>query len=232
MTFYDFIPDNWKCYIDKKLIIDIENRLNDKHIIKPSKENIFKCFKYFNPEHTNVVILGYRPFSLIQDGLAFSCPNEYKNKPIENKLFINEIFSNYNRLDKISDKMHKSSLECLAKQGVLLLNVNLTIGSNINDHSDIGWEYLTNDIIKKISINNDNIVFILIGSKMHDKCNIIHNIDNHFIIKTSYPSYQTLYSENSKYNVIPFINSKCFIKANEYLKIHKNIEIDWISCLI
>lgn len=231
-SLYDFVPNEWKCYINQKLINDIENKLNNKHIIKPSKENIFNCFKYFNPENTKVIILGYRPFASIQDGLAFSCPDYYKNKPIENKLFINEIYSNYNRLDKISDKLYKSSLEYLAKQGVLLLNSNLTIGSNINDHLDIGWEYLTNDIIKELSINNDNIVFILIGNKMHDKCDIIHNIDNHKIIKTSYPSNQTLYNENSRCNVIPFINSKCFLKANEYLKKYKNTEIDWISNLL
>ena len=51
-----------------------------------------------------------------------------------------------------------------AREGVLLLNTTLTVKEHLaNSHSKCGWAWFTDNVIKLISDNTENIVFILWG---------------------------------------------------------------------
>ncbi|XP_069691833.1 uracil-DNA glycosylase-like isoform X2 [Periplaneta americana] len=57
-----------------------------------------------------------------------------------------------------------------ARQGVLLLNACLTVRAhNANSHKDQGWENLTDAVVKYISDNSRNVVFLLWGSYAQKK---------------------------------------------------------------
>jgi len=54
--------------------------------------------------------------------------------------------------------------------GVLLLNAVLTVRAhNANSHKDQGWEQLTDAVVKHISDNSRNVVFLLWGSYAQKK---------------------------------------------------------------
>ena len=61
-----------------------------------------------------------------------------------------------------------------AKQGVFLLNVGLTVkAGKANTHKHIPWKYVTDNVIKIISKERENIVFLLWGKPAEKKINFI-----------------------------------------------------------
>jgi uracil DNA glycosylase len=56
------------------------------------------------------------------------------------------------------------------RAGVLLLNACLTVRArSANSHKDQGWEQLTDAVVKHISENSRNVVFLLWGSYAQKK---------------------------------------------------------------
>ena len=106
-----------------------------------------------------------------------------------------------------------------AKEGVLLLNAVLTVEKDkAASHRNLGWEPLTDYIIKLLNKKEEPVVFILWGNFAKEKAKFITN-PNHFIITSPHPSPFSAYSG--------FFGSKPFSKANNYL-IQKNVKpIDW-----
>lgn len=152
--FENSIPEKWLNLIDKNKLKYAYDRLKDEEEIKPSIENIFNCFKYFNPDEIKVVILAQDPYPTqnVADGLAFSCSEYTKKIPKTLNNIINQILIQYNRYDLLEDKLDINkfniNLEYLAKQKILLLNTLLTVGDSPMSHKHI-WESISNNIIKK-----------------------------------------------------------------------------------
>ncbi|MEG0189539.1 MAG: uracil-DNA glycosylase family protein, partial [Algoriella sp.] len=90
--------------------------------------------------------------------------------------------------------------------------------SNAGSHQKKGWEEFTDTVIKLLSEEKQNIVFILWGSYAQKKGAKIDRT-KHLVIETAHPSPLGAYRG--------FWESKPFSKTNEYLK-SKNIqEINW-----
>ncbi len=104
---------------------------------------------------------------------------------------------------------------------MLLLNTILTVQEKKPlSHSCQGWERLTDRFITELS-NRGNVCFMLFGNTAHKKESIIDTTKN-YIIKTSHPCGLSAYRTST-----PFISSKCFSRANEYLiSIHKE-PVNW-----
>ena len=85
-------------------------------------------------------------------------------------------------------------------------------------HKDLGWQLLTDHIIKLINLKKEPVVFILWGSFAKSKKQFITN-KNHLVLESTHPSP---FSANHG-----FFGNNHFIKANEFLK-ERGIEpIDW-----
>ena len=70
-----------------------------------------------------------------------------------------------------------------SKQGVLLLNCILTVeDGKPGSHSKIGWERFTDEVIRIISKEKSNIVFMLWGGFAKKKEKLIFD-NNHLILK-------------------------------------------------
>jgi uracil-DNA glycosylase len=229
-TFKSLIPQSWIPIFNVDDLYSVYTNLCKESIIKPNINKIFRCFKYFKPNDIRVVILGQDPYQSSDhaDGLCFSSKNKEKI-PASLKNVIIEIFKEYKMFDmlsKINTKHINTELDFLAKQNVLLMNTILTVGSAPMTHKNIGWDLITNNIIKEISLMNNNIVFLMFGQCAHSKINLINNKEQHYIIKTSHPSYYSYNMDGlDKYD--PFANSMCFIKCNTYLESNKLKPIDW-----
>lgn len=209
---------NWKILDEefkKDYYIQLNNFLEKEYknkTIYPKKEDIFNAFKYFNFEDLKVVILGQDPYHEEGQamGLSFSVPNDIKRPPSLNNIF-KELESDLNIKNENND------LTSWAKQGVLLLNTVLTVEQGLaNSHKNKGWEIFTDNVIKYIDENKNNVVFILWGNNAREKKKIIKN---NYIIESNHPSPLSACRG--------FFGSKPFSRTNEYLK-SKNInEIIW-----
>jgi uracil-DNA glycosylase len=103
---------------------------------------------------------------------------------------------------------------------VLLINAALTVRENEPaSHSKIGWMDFTNDVIKIISTQQNNVVFLLWGNFAHQKQSLI-DTTKHKISKAAHPS--PLSAHNG------FFGTKHFSSTNQYLTQHHKNPIDWM----
>jgi uracil-DNA glycosylase len=110
-------------------------------------------------------------------------------------------------------------LERWANQGVLLLNATLTVrGSSPGSHQKKGWEEFTDAVIKVISEEKNNVVFLLWGAYAQKKGEIIDRA-RHLVLMSAHPSP---FSADRG-----FFGNKHFSKTNAYLKSKGLKEINW-----
>lgn len=239
------LKKSWKNIFQQIYSDDEINKIN-KDIIKILKLNnfkeqdifpypdlIFNSFNYFNPEETKVVILGQDPyfnnevvrinkqkFTVPQaTGMSFSV-NKYVKEPSSLK----NIYKNLLLNKQIEEYPYHGNLESWAKQGVLLLNSSLTVSQKKpNSHQNI-WKDFTNKIIKYLSDNQTNIVFVLWGRNSLEKKELINN-RKHKIIISSHPSGLSCNKKMMHYPA--FNNNNHFNLINEYLIKNNKKIINW-----
>ena len=85
-------------------------------------------------------------------------------------------------------------------------------------HKDLGWQLLTDHIIKILNLKKEPIVFILWGSFAKSKKEFITN-KNHLIIESTHPSP---FSARSG-----FFGSRPFSKTNNFLKKNNIKEVNF-----
>ena len=122
-----------------------------------------------------------------------------------------EIFSDLKYEAKILENNNNSgNLEFWASQGILLLNSTLTVQKNSPaSHSKKGWEEFTDFVIKKISDEKENIVFLLWGNYAKNKGKIIDR-KKHLVLESAHPSPFSAYNG--------FFGNKHFSKTNKFLE--------------
>jgi uracil-DNA glycosylase len=184
--------------------------------IFPSENSIFKAFNECKFDHVKVVIIGQDPYPTRghANGLCFSVDEEVKPFP---KSLVN-IFKEI-EFDLGIPFPLNGNLERWAKQGVLLLNSVLTVREGeAGSHAKKGWECFTDEVITQLNAKKQNVVYLLWGSKAHEKGSGI-DISKNLVLKSVHPSPLSSYRG--------FFGCKHFSKTNEYLK-SKNIdEIIW-----
>ena len=199
----------------KKLKDEIDKRYETSNVF-PEKQNIFKAFTLTSLDNLKVVILGQDPYHGFgqAQGLSFSTPSNIKNPP-----------SMVNILKEINDDLQKKSfcedgdLTPWAKDGVLLLNTILTVEEGKpKSHHNLGWEIFTDNIIKYISDNKKDIVFILWGTPAIAKTKLI-DTKKHHILSAPHPSPLSSYRG--------FFGCKHFSKTNEILRNLGKEPINW-----
>ncbi|MGA1931876.1 uracil-DNA glycosylase [Arcobacter sp. YIC-464] len=215
MTWDDFFKEEEKKEYYQNLMSQV-NKAYATTTVFPPKDKIFNAFSLTPLENTKVVLLGQDPYHGAgqAQGLAFSTPVEIKNPP-----------SMRNMLKEIQEDLGKAStcehgdLTSWAKDGVLLINAILTVEeAKAKSHHKMGWEIFTDNLIKFISANCKDIVFILWGSSAIKKEKII-DITKHHILKGVHPSPLSAYRG--------FFGCKHFSKTNEILNRLGKEEINW-----
>ncbi|CDE51098.1 uracil-DNA glycosylase [Firmicutes bacterium CAG:460] len=183
--------------------------------IYPPKDYIFNALKLTSYENTKVVIVGQDPYHGKGEahGLSFSVQKGVRVPPS-----LQNIYKELNDDLKIPPKDNGDLTEW-AKQGVLLLNAVLTVEKDkAASHRNLGWEPMTDYIIKFLNLKNKPVVFILWGNFAKEKAKLITN-HQHYIIMSPHPSPFSAYSG--------FFGSKPFSKTNEFLIKNGLVPIDW-----
>ena len=185
------------------------------YTVYPDMYDLYNCFRYTPLNNLKAVILGQDPYHEPNQahGLCFSVrkgvplPPSLLNiyKEIENDLGIKE--------------PDCGDLTKWAQEGVLLLNTTLTVRAHLaNSHSKCGWAWFTDSVIKLISDNTENTVFILWGGNARSKAPLI-DTQKHLILQCAHPSPLSAYNG--------FFGCRHFSKTNEYLLSHGKQPIDW-----
>lgn len=184
-------------------------------VVFPPKEKIFNAFELTPLENLKVVILGQDPYHGIgqAQGLAFSTPSHMKNPPSMQNI-LKEIIDDYG-LSLCSN----GDLTQWAKQGVLLLNTILTVEeSKPKSHHKLGWEIFTDNIIRYISENFEDVIFLLWGSPAIAKAKLIDR-SKHHILTAPHPSPLSAYRG--------FLGCKHFTQTNTILERLGKKPISW-----
>lgn len=215
ITWQDFFKEEESKEYYKNLMKSIDNAYNTTTVFPP-KEKIFNAFDLTPISNLKVVLLGQDPYHAKgqAQGLAFSTPSSVKNPPSMRNI-LKEIESDLNRKSICED----GDLNPWAKDGVLLINAILTVEeAKAKSHHKLGWEEFTDNVIKFISANCEDIIFILWGASAIKKEKII-DTSKHHILKGVHPSPLSSYRG--------FFGCKHFSKTNDILKQLGKAEVKW-----
>ena len=196
----------------------IRNFLKEEYstrTIYPNMYDIFNCFQTTDYDDVKAVILGQDPYHGYGQahGLCFSVKKGVTPPPSLKNIY-KELKSDLN-----IDAPNHGELTKWAKNGVLLLNTVLTVREgNPNSHKNCGWQWFTDEVIKKLNEREKPIVFILWGGNARSKKKFIDQ-NKHFIIESAHPSPLSAYNG--------FFGSKPFSKTNALLKSANISPIDW-----
>lgn len=206
------IEDTWKSALSEVFERSFFNQLTDyvkeeyssSKIFPPGKE-IFNAFWRCPLPHVKVVILGQDPYHGPGQahGLSFSVK---PGVPFPPSLL--NIFKEIKR-DLGLDLPPDGDLTRWADQGVFLLNATLTVRAHqAGSHQGRGWEEFTDEVIKVISRERENVVFLLWGAYAQKKSALI-DPQKHLILKAPHPSPLSAHRG--------FLGCGHFSQANEYL---------------
>ena len=217
------INESWKNQLsdefEKPYFTELISFVKEEYATKkcyPKGTEIFAAFDWCPFDNVKVVIIGQDPYHGYNqaNGLCFSVNDGITFPPSLQNIF-KEI-----QHDLGNSFPTSGNLERWAKQGILLLNATLTVReSEAGSHQKKGWETFTDAVIKKISDEKENIVFLLWGGFAQKKGSKIDRT-KHFVLETGHPSPL---SANRGF----WFGNQHFSKTNELLKSINKEEIVW-----
>ncbi|MFY9244065.1 MAG: uracil-DNA glycosylase [Polaribacter sp.] len=217
------IADPWKNILENEFKKDYFKDLTEfvkaeykNNECFPKGKDIFAAFDFCAFDDLKVVIIGQDPYHGPNqaNGLCFSVKDGIPHPPSLINIF-KEIST-----DLKQEYPQSGNLEKWAKQGVLLLNATLTVRAHeAGSHQKKGWETFTDEVIKQISNEKENIVFLLWGGFAKKKKKLIDS-KKHHILESGHPSPL---SANRGY----WFGNQHFSKTNEFLKSICKKEINW-----
>ena len=186
------------------------------HPCYPPFDQIFNAFDSCAFEAVKVVIIGQDPYhgDGQANGLCFSVNEGIPHPPSLRNIF-KELETDLNLLYPSS-----GDLSSWVNQGVLLLNATLSVRAReAGSHQKQGWEKFTNAVIKTLSAERSDLVFLLWGSYAKNKIRFI-DTEKHTVLQTGHPSPL---SANRGY----WFGNKHFSKTNKVLESLGKAPIQW-----
>ncbi|MGC9400406.1 MAG: uracil-DNA glycosylase [Anaerolineae bacterium] len=193
--------------------------LREKHTIYPPAGLEFSALEMTPFEAVKVVILGQDPYPGPGQahGLAFSVPEDLPPPPSLRNIF-QEITQDVYGGEAPST--FSTDLTRWAEQGVLLLNVLLTVeAGKPGSHADLGWQRLSDAILQALARQRRHLVFMLWGNKARAKRPLIDNHGEHLVLEAPHPSPLSAWRG--------FLGCGHFSAANAYLQAHGRAPIVW-----
>lgn len=229
------LHDSWKRALRTEFEADYMQKIRDfllrerknGKVIYPPLKNIFRALDLCPLEEVRVVILGQDPYINPRQahGLSFSVTNGEPPPSLQN--IFKEIVSDLQDESVPGGRKGgfiprgKGCLEPWARQGVLLLNANLTVeASKSGSHHGIGWERFTDRVVEVINAELEYVVFLLWGSHAKRKGDIVDR-RKHLVLTSAHPSPLSVHRG--------FFGCRHFSQTNKYLVQHGIDPIDWFE---
>ena len=216
------VPDSWRPALEPVLASpSIEGLRAFLHAeraagacILPSQDLWFEALRRTPPERVRAVILGQDPYHGPGQahGLSFSVRRGVAVPPSLRNVF-RELADDLG----IPPASH-GCLEAWADQGVLLLNVSLTVRAHRpGSHAGRGWEAITDAVVAHVAAGPPT-AFLLWGRHAQETAAPVDGT-RHLVIRTSHPSPYAAAKG--------FLGSRPFSRTNAFLEAHKRGTIDW-----
>ncbi|GAA48725.1 uracil-DNA glycosylase [Clonorchis sinensis] len=229
LTLIQGLHPEWVCVLQQQIESERFQKLADfvagerarTTAIYPPSEQVFTWSQLCPPSSVRVVILGQDPYHGPKQahGLAFSVQRPLPPPPSLINMY-KEIRSGLPEpAENVEWPPKHGDLSGWARQGVLLLNAVLTVrASSPNSHKDQGWELLTDAVIRHLSKDKSNLVFMLWGSHALKQGAGIDR-KRHLVLHAPHPS--PLSASRG------FFGCGHFTKANDYLREHGLTPVGW-----
>ncbi|HQN92500.1 MAG TPA: uracil-DNA glycosylase [Prolixibacteraceae bacterium] len=216
------IEESWKAVLQNEfekpyfaeLIRFVKSEYREQQIYPPGNL-IFNAFNLCPFNNIRVVIIGQDPYHGPGQahGLCFSVLPGVEFPPSLRNIF-KEI-----QQDIGSPIPANGDLTRWATQGVFLLNATLTVRAHLaGSHQRKGWETFTNEVIRIISQQKENVVFLLWGAYAQQKAEIIDST-KHLVLESVHPS--PLSASRG------FFGNHHFSRANQFLESKGLSPIAW-----
>jgi ATP-dependent DNA helicase PIF1 len=187
---YDSAPDGWKGILNPchEKLLELSQFLSTKTFFPP-KEHVWFALDRTARSDIKVVILGQDPYPTPGNahGLAFSVLPDVRPLPASLKNIYKELATDQG----ITPPTH-GYLAGWAKQGILLLNTVLTVEAGApQSHAKIGWEEVTDQIIRSIAAQTRQTIFVLWGKSAQIKRKLLGmylDSHQHRVIESAHPS--------------------------------------------
>lgn len=228
-----YIPDSWEHVFESLSVKDefefIDGQIQQHgQVYYPSNEDIFRAFHLTPIDSVKVVIFGQDPYpqsiSTTHGEISKACGCAFGLRAGDSDI-PGSLVNIYNEIKKdIPDFEipNHGDLTSWAVQGVLLLNVSLTVPKGQpGGHGKI-WMGFIKQILKAIIDVNPNCAFVLWGNYAKDAWTSMKIKGNYQIFEASHPSSRAVYGRTAN-----FIGCKHFSKINTYLKSIDRSPIDW-----
>ncbi|MBP3254678.1 MAG: uracil-DNA glycosylase [Bacteroidales bacterium] len=206
------IEPSWKTLLQEEFnklyfeeLVGFVKKEYEQGTVYPKAGNIFKAFNLCPFDKVKAVILGQDPYHEPNQaqGLCFSVPAGVRIPPSLVNIY-KEIQS-----DIGTPPAAEGDLTRWASQGVLLLNATLTVQAHkAGSHQGKGWETFTDAVIKTISQEKQNIVFLLWGAYAIKKSALIDQ-SKHLVLTSPHPSPLSAHRG--------FFGNRHFSRTNAYL---------------
>ncbi len=217
------IHQSWKPFLEEEFNQPYFSSLTgfvreeySRHTCYPKGSRIFAAFDHSAYEQTKVVILGQDPYHGPgqANGLCFSVRDGITHPPSLVNIF-KEVEQD------VGHPYPKSgNLERWADQGILLLNAILTVrAGEAGSHQNKGWEQFTDAVIRILSREKQDLVFLLWGGYAKKKSTLIDR-SKHRILTSGHPSPLSA-------NRGLWFGNGHFSKTNEFLRSKGKKPIIW-----
>lgn len=176
------IHKSWSNLIDK-YEFDIDS-IYEEGEVYPPKEYIFRVFQE-DVKEIKIVLLGQDPYHGPGQahGLSFSVPDNVKIPPSLKNMY-KELQFNF---PERNYSFETGNLEkWFYREHIFLLNSSLTVKRGQAGSDMSIWEEFTDDVIRFISEENEECVFLLLGNYAKSKSKFIKNKDK--IVVEVHPS--------------------------------------------
>lgn len=204
-----------------KHLDDFVHSANERYSLTktiPIYDDLFKAFRWCEPQYFKVLILGQDPYPNPENatGIAFGLPEDTSRMTSSLMNLFYEIERSYGKLTLGTD----ISLFSWAWQGVLLLNSSLTLKEQPGDQYQ-AWRPWVSSIIDHILYHYQDIPVITFGTKAKQTlseyalglCRHIHS---------DHPAASAYGKSNGA------IGSDCFLLADAVLREKGQVPIDWV----
>ena len=251
-TLYNFlyleknIPIGWKRFftrkrtreIIKEILPSVSYWVNGEQIpldIFPKLSNVFQAFEKTKLREVKLIITAQDSYSNVSKGIQSKEGIECAATGLcfdVNDTVINPSLKNiYKKMEMEGFyPTHDGNLKYLAEQGVLLLNMSLSVERDKPNSHQYLWRNFRNELITYINgyfeRKNKHVIWLLMGANAHMVKDIIGNLsNNHYFIYCSHPSPLGC---NKKCGGFPsFFEAEIFCEINRKLTEWGESEIKW-----
>ena len=199
----------WMRVIDKRELESVLSKLGPEYKRKPicpAQNSVFKAFEVCPYDKLKVVMLGQDPFPQkgVATGILFGNKRGTRDEDLSPSLqIVKEAAINFEIPHNCI--IFDPTLESWAKQGILMINSALTVEMNkIGSHVML-WRPFIASLLKKLSENKTNIIYVLFGKQAQTFKPYINKQLN-IVLEENHPAYFERIGERMPHTVFEQIS--------------------------